>query len=177
MAAGLPVAAEPTGSAPPGNLSVGPPAVLANDERPLLWPWLLGFLLVGSLSGLAGYRLWQGQRPLVSGELHHLVGPGFGGGEHIVELDGLHLPVVTVGMPPADLPLAATTNSFSLRAGRQIGDCFEMVISGPTDITVNGRPLQREKALEDGALIQIGQTHLRYENLRLRSAVRALDYV
>jgi uncharacterized protein YegL len=136
--------------------------------------WLLVFLMVGGLGGLAGYYQWYAYRPSVTGELRHLSGPGFSSGEPVVELDGLNLQAVRVGAPPAEVPLAAVTNTFTLRAGRLVGDCHETLINGPADIELDGRALQQEDSLADGSIIKVGATRLRYENLRWRSAARSL---
>jgi hypothetical protein len=146
------------------------PWSLAVERRPVRWPWLLCMAgLVGVLAW-GGYHRRQKRGPIVQGELHHLSGPGFAGGGQLLELDTLSRPSVTVGGPPADIPLAGAAGQFTIRPGQSLDSGWEMQLSGGPEILLNDRPLTGEQTLGDAAVITIGETRLRYENLRLRSA-------
>jgi len=148
-------------------------AVPADAQSPSptrMWPAVI--LCLGAILTLVVFRRQRRHRPFVSGSLRHLSGPGFLDAGQVQELDTLRRAVVTVGPAPANVPLAGADGSFTIRLGQPINGDYEMIIQGSEEILVNDRPLEKETALEDAAIITSGSTKLQYENLRLRQAQR-----
>ena len=155
---------------PPIPHLLRPPApvspVRANVPHISLW-WGLPVLALSIVAMLWKYHQWR-RRPLVEGELHLIDGPGFAGGESRYELDALARRAITVGASPADLVLVGASTRFTLYPGMPLENGRSMFIRGQ-EITLDGQPLTHECPLHDNALITLGQTRLRYQNLRLRS--------
>ncbi|MFW6096867.1 MAG: VWA domain-containing protein [Chloroflexota bacterium] len=149
------------------------PQVVKTETSGMHWVWGLGGLAAVAVVAVVFYRRRQ-QQLLVEGDLH-IVGGQFDNGERMVELDLLQQAQLTVGAAPADVIVTGAEHRFTLQPGALLGDSREMLISGPPEVRHNDRPLgETARPLDDGDSIRIGDTELRYENLRLRSANHAL---
>ena len=95
-----------------------------------------------------------------------------GAGSSVIDLDSLNQTVITVGKPPADIPLSGAAAQVIIRPGTAVEDIHEMLISGNGVVNLNGLPVVQEVRLMDTAVIDLGSIKLRYENLRLRRAER-----
>lgn len=129
--------------------------------------WILPGLALIALAVVSALGIWkyhQGQQPIVEGELYHLSGPGFASGQLSYELDALSRRAITVGASPADIVLVSAPSRFTLHPGPQ---GRPVLIPGP-ETWLDNQPLLHERPLHDNALITLGPTRLRYQNLRLR---------
>lgn len=139
------------------------------------WAWGAGGVAAALTGSAFWYRRRRQQRPVVEGTLRRIDGAPLVGDAVAVELDELGRSCLVVGAAPADLVLPGAGASFRLEPGPTLGDSRQMLIIGPPEVLHNHRPLQgKPQALHDADTITLGSTHLRYENLRLRSAERAL---
>ncbi|MBX3057916.1 MAG: VWA domain-containing protein [Anaerolineae bacterium] len=131
------------------------------------WPWAAAGVVLTGMGTAVLYWRRQRQRPCVTGLLR------LAEGHTTIDLDGLNRPVITVGQPPADVPIPGATARAIIRPGASLGDAHEILISGRGDLRVNGRPVTGETNLADTAVIHLGNgVQARYENLRLRRAWR-----
>ncbi|MCP4358120.1 MAG: VWA domain-containing protein [Chloroflexi bacterium] len=149
------------------------PAETAGSSQRPGWPWLLAGLFLLGASTAVLYRRQQQNQPTVSGTLHLLDGRQFNSGQTTSDLDSLNCLQVSLGQPPADIPLPGAQGRVVIRPGRPLADLWEMLISGHGRVQLDDTPLAHEKRLTDTAVIQFGpDSRIRYENLRLRQAER-----
>lgn len=146
------------------------------DSQPSLWPWfLLAFILLSGgaviLFGRRQQRLW------VTGTVRLLDGQVSSTGSPVIELDSLQAELVTLGQPPADVPLPQATAQAAIRpvptrAGGLDGGCDYLIKPLSGHVTLNDVPLTHETRLTDTAVLDLGGVRLRYENLWLRQVER-----
>jgi hypothetical protein len=128
-------------------------------------------ILVAIVSGTV-YRSWLRRQPVVTGSLSLVTGTGFSGDQpREWKLDSLRRRVIRIGRE-GDIDIAAANASFTIRVGLPLPDGNEMLITGDEAIRLNDRPLTSEQPLQDGDLIALDKTKLRYQNLRLRHSRR-----
>lgn len=162
----------PLAPAPASMRTIGTAA--PQQGRGSVAAWGVMALVTVATGALVGYRRRYGQRPVVQGELVHVSGPAFADGVAAVELDVLARGKVTVGAPPADIVVDEMIERFVLAAGNALEDGYETLILGGAAVLVNDAPLsERAQRLQDMDTISFGASVLCYENLRLRSAMRA----
>lgn len=139
---------------------------------PQRWPlWLLGGSLL--LAGLGGGLFWlrRARRPRVSGNVRILAENGRL--PRVLDLDARRQTAVTLGKPPADIPLPGSVWRATIRPGLSVNGAPQMVIEGTGDLTLNDAPLSRPTPLFDMATIDLGGgVRIRYEDLRLRRMAR-----
>jgi hypothetical protein len=143
------------------------------ETKTFPWPWVVLAPLAAGLARVV-YRQLHGRQPIVEGELHAVAGPGFADGQAVVELDSLNKASITIGPSPADIPLTGTDRCITLRPGPRLGDSQQMLVSGPPEALLDGRPLGPDQPLNDLATLTLGPNELQYQNLRLGSAIRAM---
>lgn len=138
------------------------------------WLWGLGLggllLIIGS-----GFLLIRQAhlRPRLTGTLRLLNGAQTAKGDSLVELDSFNSNYFCIGYPPADLPLTPAQGQVVLYPGHTLGETDEILVrSSGGIVTLNGEDLHDEKRLVDMAILDLGGVQLRYENLRLRQALR-----
>lgn len=156
----------PTATPLPAPPAVAPtPPSTSTPQRPL-WPWLLGtatLIITTAVFFLHHHR--RRQRPLLTGTLRLLSGTPAA----TLELEPHRKTKLTLGLPPADIPLAAARDQLTLQAGSTADD---IQLSAPVPLTINGvnqpNTAQLPHSLRDNDLIRFGNLTLRYENLRLR---------
>ena len=185
---------QPTPTPPPATVPVPISAVgqllapTATDAAPLhqvqsaaarpfgsRWLWLF------VVPALFGVRVIITRRRsgvlIVTGSLRLLDGMRFADGRQFIDLDGLTRPLLIVGKPPADVPIAQAAGRAAIRPGTAVAGAHEMLISGSEDVLVDGKPLRLEMRLSDTAVIDFGGgVRARYENLMLRRAERERAY-
>ncbi|MBK8989884.1 MAG: VWA domain-containing protein [Chloroflexi bacterium] len=150
------------------------PTVVPQTDSPSArrWPlWLLGASLL--LAGLAGglFGLYRMRQPRLSGSLRVLAENGRL--PKLVELDTRRQTAVTIGKPPADIPLPGSVWQATIRPGLSVNGAPQMILEGPGELTVNDVPLSRPTPLFDMATIDLGGgVRIRYEDLRLRRTAR-----
>lgn len=133
--------------------------------------WLLGGSLL--LAGVAGGLFWlyRARQPRVSGSVR-ILGEN-GRLPRVLDLDARRQTAVTIGKPPADIPLPGSVWQATIRPGLNVNGAPQMVIEGPGDLTLNDAPLSRPTPLFDMATIDLGGgVRIRYEDLRLRRMAR-----
>jgi hypothetical protein len=142
------------------------------------WLWLLpaGLLLAAATYGI-GQR-WGQSGLVVTGTVRILAGPGAVEGQMSVDLDSLRRREITVGAAPADISLPEAAGRVRLRSATN--DTMPLFIEGEGQTWLNDEPLTTTRHLSDAMLITIGLApqpvyRLRYENLRLRSALREAE--
>ncbi len=157
----------------PITIHADPNANAVKKEFPL--PWVLsGLALLGGFTTIFYWRKFQ-PAPHVTGTLRLLAMPSEGqsiNGRTVIDLDTLNQTLITIGKPPATIPLTGANAQAAIRPGAAIEDIYEMVISGHGQVSVNGHPIPHETKLIDTAVIDLGGVKLRYENLRLRRVER-----
>ncbi|MCB8944026.1 MAG: VWA domain-containing protein [Ardenticatenaceae bacterium] len=148
------------------------PPTLEPSAKPHRWPWIL--TAVFTLNILL-FLLYRRQRPKlhVTGALRLLDGHLTSVGSPLLELDTLQANAITIGQPPADIPLpqAQAQAVIQVIPGLDAGDdYFIKPLNGR--ITLNNLPLTHEARLTDTAVLDLDGVRLRYENLRLRQNER-----
>lgn len=140
------------------------------------FPWLLLGLLLLGVTTVVLYRRQRQASPLVTGTLR-LLGQGrTDEGQTVIDLDGLNRPVVTLGKPPADVPLPGATVQAVIYPGALLtADTYEMRLNARGELWFNGIPLNGEVILTDTAVINFGGVEVRYENLCLRRIEREMQ--
>lgn len=148
-----------------------PPSVAPTSPSKWFWLLILPLLLPATI------YLWKHQHTpptVVTGNLRILAGPGTPTGQPQIELDTLRKAAITIGQPPADIPLIGATASLTLQPGTDHENLPTIRIRGNEETLLNGRSLIQETTIEDNAHITIPPNHqLRYENLRLRADRRS----
>ena len=139
-------------------------------------PWWLFILLVtAAVTGFGGVRYRQQRRPVVTGTLRHLSGPGFADGQTEYLLDTPKRSSVVIGAAGVHIPLIQAESDCKIEAGAAIGDTFDVLIAAEKGVLLNNRPVLGTQPLHDADIITIGSTRLRYENLRLRHARQTIQ--
>jgi hypothetical protein len=169
-----PVAAAPIVVDPVSSAAAGP-----------AFPWLPMAGLGLAAAGLAVVALRRRSRQAVAAGILRPLPAGAGHPAEIrplkepIDLEGLALPRLTLGAPPADVILPGFAARLEIAPGRVLDDGHEMLLrrAGGDEtgaaVLVNGRPLDGVHSLADMDVIACGPVTLRYENLRLRSAAWA----
>ncbi|MBX3055851.1 MAG: VWA domain-containing protein [Anaerolineae bacterium] len=159
-------------------------ATLASPNEPLpaevshagSFPWLLVGLLLLGVTTVVLYRRQRRATPLVAGTLRLLGQARTGDGQTVIDLDRLNRPVVTLGKPPADVPLPGAMTQAIIYPGVLLtADTYEMRLNARGELWFNGNPLHGEAVLTDTAVINFGDVEVRYENLRLRRIEREMQ--
>lgn len=137
-------------------------------------PWgrlLAGVLLAGG-AALSIYRWQKARRPRLSGRLCLLGAPA--ALPPVVDLDQQARQRLTIGRPPADVPLPGVLSQATLCTGAPLDDTWEVWLQGPSEVLLNGLPVLHDMPLSDTAVLDFGSgIQARYENLRLRRAQRS----
>lgn len=145
------------------------PAAVPEENRWL--PWFAGSLFLLIVGGTGGLWLLFRRQPRVSGAVRII-----GGGlvpERLVDLDDLRKTALTLGKPPADIPLTQAEVQAVIRPGGLVNGIRQMRLSGGDGLTLDDRPVVTPTLLDDSAVINLGGgVRVRYENLLLRRAVR-----
>lgn len=149
---------------PRPRLPMQEPDAPANAATPKpFWPWLLTVALGSLITAVFLHR--SRHRPHLTGSIRILSGAPVA----YFELEPYRKATLTLGLPPADIPLAAALEQLTLTVGATADD---ILLSTPMALTINGRSLpntiQLPHTLHDNDLITFGDLTLRYENLRLR---------
>jgi hypothetical protein len=135
------------------------------------FPWFAGSLFCLIVGGTGGLWLRFSRQPRVSGALRII-----GGGlvpERLIDLDGLQKTAVTLGKPPADVPLAEAEAQAVIRPGELVNGIRQMCLAGGNGLMLDDRPVISSALLDDSAVISLGGgVRVRYENLLLRRAAR-----
>jgi hypothetical protein len=119
-----------------------------------------------------GYRMWRRRQPIVTGSLILVTGAGLIGSQtRRWDLDSLRRRTIRIGRE-GDIRLAGANATFTIRVGLSLPGGYEMLMSGDESVRLNDHSLTGEAPLQDGDLITIDQTRLRYQNLRLRNSRR-----
>ena len=155
---------------PPANPPARPdvPAKPPAPEPKPVWP-LYSLFLLPLLAGLGLFiRRRQSQKPTVNGVIRRLdvAAP------RQYDLASRRQTSVTLGRPPADIPLPGAAARITIRPGAPLGDAREMLVSGSGDWRLNGRNVPQPAPLHDTDVIDLAGVKLRYENLPLRRAAR-----
>ncbi|MBP6470785.1 MAG: VWA domain-containing protein [Chloroflexi bacterium] len=156
----------------PGMTPTAVPPLVAVAPSPRRWTvwYLVGLGLAAcGVGGLVWLR--QARRPRVSGSVRVLTANGRL--PQTIDLDDRRQTVVTIGHPPADIPLSGSMMRLTIRPGLVVGGVPQMLVDGPGELTLNEVPLSRPTPLFDMAIIDLGGgVKIRYEDLRLRRAAR-----
>lgn len=153
------------------------PVVTATEPPPhATWTWwVLGGLLVAIVAALGSLWWHSTRQPRVSGVLQIM---GDGQAPRIIDLDSLGKTAVSLGKPPADIPLSGAAVTATIVPGARLEESRLMFIRSERShteggITLDGRPAPPSAPLMDAMLIDFGGgVQVRYENLRLRRAGR-----
>jgi hypothetical protein len=147
------------------------PVVDQDNALPALWLWgTLAGVLLFSVGGAVYVRERRGNQLVVQGTLHHLQGPRFQDGRNTVTLDSYRRKQLTVGPAGADIPLQAGSVAVTFKATARPGGQVGLTIRSTDGAQMNGRSLVSTHVLQDADILTLGETRLRYENLRLRNA-------
>lgn len=171
----LPTSAPPTSAAPAPFPSPTPLPKLAKTSSPhptrnAQWWWgVVALVLSGSGYGLYHWRI--ARRPTLSGQMRF---PGAAANlPTLLDLDALARSRLTLGRPPADIPLPGAMTQAILYTGAPLDDTWEVWLQGPSDILLNGLAVLHDMPLNDAAILDFGSgLQARYENLPLRRAAR-----
>lgn len=155
------------------TLVTPPPSRQTQTPKPKPFNWPLG-LLIGLIliAGITAFVLLRQhlRRPCVSGTLRVL---SHGQLVRTIDLDSLDKTAVSLGKPPADIPLTGAEAAITIVPGARLEDTRHMFVRSEDDIRLNGQPIPTSAPLTDSAHIDLGDgIQLRYENLRLRRAGR-----
>jgi hypothetical protein len=141
-------------------------------ETPPRWPFLLIGLMVLTCGTAVLYWRRQHNRLWVSGTVRLLDGQ-LAAGSTLIDLDDLRREVVTIGPPPADVPLPDAIAQIAIRPVISMDDICDYIVTPLSgNITLDGLPLTRDTRLTDTAVLDLGGVRMRYENLWLRQAER-----
>ena len=156
-----------------------PSQLQVTKPKPFNWPLLLLFGLFLAVVVTIIWMWWyRSRQPRVSGTIRVLSG---GQLVRTIDLDSLEKTAVSLGKPPADIPLTGAETTVTIVPGAKLEDIRQMFIRSEDDITVNActergrssRLAPTSAPLTDAAHINLGGgIQLRYENLRLRRAGR-----
>ncbi len=152
------------------------PTIVPQPSGPPLAPWRwLAWLLGGGLLAIAllGGFFWlrQARQPRVAGSIRILTVNGRL--PRTIDLDDRRQMAVTIGKPPADIPLPGSAGRATIRPGLLVNGTPQMLLEGLGEMALNDTPVTRPTPLFDMAVIDLGGgVKIRYEDLRLRRAVR-----